>query len=103
MLACVFSNSAERGKGMMGWFYGSKLHLTINDKSGILAATVTVGNVDDRNPIAEITPKLWGGLYGDKGYISKKLTEKLAGNDINFATGVLKMKSKAMRVIISQC
>ena len=32
-----------------------------------------------------------GDLYGDKGYISKKLTEELADNDISFVTGVRKI------------
>ena len=66
---------------------------------GILAVKITAGNVDDRNPIAEMTQDLWGDLYGDKGYISKKLTEELADNDINFVTGVRKnMKTKVMKV-----
>lgn len=95
----VFSNSAARGKGTMGWFYGFKLHLIINDEGGILAVKITAGHVDDRNPIAEMTQDLWGDLYGDKGYISKKLTEELADNDINFVTGVRKnMKAKVMKV-----
>ena len=83
----------------MGWFYGFKLHLIINDEGGILAVKITAGHVDDRNPIAEMTQDLWGDLYGDKGYISKKLTEELADNDINFVTGVRKnMKTKVMKV-----
>ena len=46
-----------------------------------------------------MTQDLWGDLYGDKGYISKKLTEELADNDINFVTGVRKnMKTKVMKV-----
>lgn len=33
----------------MGWFYGFKLHLIINDEGGILAVKITAGNVDNRN------------------------------------------------------
>ena len=33
----VFSSVAERGKGTMGWFYGFKLHLIMNDEGGLLA------------------------------------------------------------------
>ena len=32
----VFKNLAERGKSTMGWFYGFKLHIVINDKGEIL-------------------------------------------------------------------
>uniref|UniRef100_UPI00374346F2 transposase n=1 Tax=Candidatus Enterovibrio escicola TaxID=1927127 RepID=UPI00374346F2 len=27
----VFKGTAKRGKGIMGWFFGLKLHLIIND------------------------------------------------------------------------
>ena len=67
----VFSDFAERGKRTMGLFYGFKLHLIINDEGGILAVKVTTGNVDDRKPIHEMAQDLWGGLYGDIGYVSK--------------------------------
>lgn len=56
----VFSDCAERGKGTMGWFYGFKLHLIINDEGGILAVKITTGNVDDRKPIPEMAQDLWG-------------------------------------------
>ncbi len=32
----------------MGWFFGFKLHLIINDKGEILNFMFTPGNVDDR-------------------------------------------------------
>jgi hypothetical protein len=73
----VFRNLAARGKSTMGWFYGFKLHLIINEKVEILAARVTPGNVDDCKPILEMTKFITGKLFADKGYISKELTEKL--------------------------
>jgi len=95
----VFDGVAERGHGSMGWFYGFKLHLIINDEGGLLSVKVTTGNIDDRQPVAEMCTDLWGTLYGDKGYISKKLTEELAEQDIHFVTGKRKnMKPKAMKV-----
>lgn len=42
---------AERGKCSMGWFFGFKLHLIINDKGEILNFMFTPGNVDDRQPL----------------------------------------------------
>lgn len=42
---------------------------------------------------------LWGDLYGDKGYVSKTLTQELVDNDVNFVTGVRKnMKATVMKV-----
>jgi hypothetical protein len=33
----------------MGWFFGFKQHLIINDKGEILSFYLSKGNVDDRN------------------------------------------------------
>jgi hypothetical protein len=46
-----------------------------------------------------MTQDLWGDLYGDKGYLSKDLTQELADNDINFVTGIRKnMKARVIKV-----
>ena len=45
----TFKGIAARGKSTMGWFYGFKLHLVINDKGEILSFYLSKGNVDDRN------------------------------------------------------
>lgn len=71
----------------MGWFYGFKLHLVINDEGGLLSVKVTTGNVDGRIPVAEMCENLWGTLYGGKGYISKKFTDELSEQGIHFVTG----------------
>ncbi len=34
----------------MGYFYGFKLHLVINDQVELLNLIITQGNVDDREP-----------------------------------------------------
>ena len=93
----VFEDIARIGKTTSGWFYGFKLHLTINDKGEILSFFLTPGNTDDRNEkvIAALTKNIFGKLFGDKGYISKKLVEKLLQNNIQLITGIRKnMKSK---------
>jgi hypothetical protein len=61
----------------MGWFYGFKLPLVINDRGERLAFRLTSGNVDDRRPVPPRTKKLSGKLFGDKGYISKRLVQTL--------------------------
>ena len=83
----VFDGVAERGKGTMGWFYGFKLHLIMNDEGGLLAVKVTQGNVDDRKPVADMAGNVTGKLYGDKGYVSANLKAELAEQGIDFITG----------------
>jgi len=73
----VFAGVAQRGKGSMGWFYGLKLHLIINDRGEILACQVTPGNVDDRKPVPSLCKGLFEKLIGDRGYLSQALFEQL--------------------------
>ena len=81
----------------MGWFYGFKLHLLINHVGEIISLKITPGNTNDRTPIPELCKNLCGKLYADKGYIGKKLSEKLAEIDVDLVTTVRKnMKAKAM-------
>ena len=73
----VFAQVAQRGKGSMGWFYGFKLHLVVNDCGELLACQITPGNVDDREPVPALSRRLFGKLIADRGYISKALFEQL--------------------------
>ena len=84
----VFKGIAERGQCSIGWFYGFKLHLVINDKGEILSFYLTKGNVDDRNIklMTSMTEKIFGKLVGDKGYISRALSDLLWGNGIQLVT-----------------
>lgn len=95
----VFENIAEIGKSTMGWFFGFKLHLTINDQGDILSFCITPGNVDDRDEkvINHLTKELFGKLFGDKGYISQNLFDKLWEEDIHLVTGIRRnMKNRLM-------
>lgn len=73
----VFAGFAERGKTSTGWFFGFKLHLVINDRGELLNVQLTPGNVDDRKPVPRLVRKLFGKVFGDKGYVSKPLYELL--------------------------
>jgi len=73
----VFEGMAQRGTTTMGWFYGFKLHIVINHKGEIMAVRITSGNRDDCAPVLAMVKNLQGKLFGDKGYISKKLCQKL--------------------------
>ncbi|PCS23731.1 Mobile element protein [Candidatus Enterovibrio escicola] len=42
----------------MGWFYGFKLYLIINDQGGIISVKVTTANVDNKRPVSERVNKL---------------------------------------------
>lgn len=84
----VFNQVARRGKTSMGWFYGFKLHLVVNDRGELLAFRMTPGNVDDREPVPELTQGLTGKLVGDRGYISQKLFNELWERGLQLITKI---------------
>ena len=86
----VFEGLAARGKSTIGWFYGFKLHLVINDCGELLGVRLTPGNIDDRKPVPAITRSLTGKLYGDKGYISQVLFEELFDRGLQLVTTIRK-------------
>lgn len=95
----VFDGLAAIGKNSMGWFYGFKLHLVINDRGGLLGFMLTAGNVDDRKPVPTLTQGLWGKLFGDKGYISKRLFGQLFDRGLKLITQIRSnMKNQLMDV-----
>jgi hypothetical protein len=73
----VFQGLAARGKTSMGWFFGFKLHLIFNDRGELLNLALTPGNTDDRKPVPDLVKALFGKLFGDKGYLSQLLFERL--------------------------
>ena len=73
----VFAGRAARGKTSTGWFYGFELHLVVNDRGELVAFCLTPGNVDDRKPVPRLARRLFGKLFGDKGYLSQPLAEQL--------------------------
>jgi len=95
----VFEGIATRGKSTMGFFFGFKLHIIINDKSEIIDFVITPANTDDREPLKNqsFINNLYGKIYADKGYISSQLVENLFINGIHLITGIRnKMKNKLM-------
>ncbi len=49
----------------------------VNDVGELLAVHLTPGNTDDRKPLEGMTENLFGKLFGDKGYLSQAIFEKL--------------------------
>lgn len=95
----TFQGLATKGQCSMGWFFGFKLHIVINDKGEILDFLFTQANVDDREPLKNknFHDKIFGKLFGDKGYISKNLFEELFIDGIHLVTKIRKnMKNSLM-------
>ena len=84
----VFDGFAERGKTTMGWFYGFKVHLIINHDGEIVAFALTPGNVDDRKPLPNMIQRIFGKLFGDKGYLSQLLRDDLRVMGIDLITSI---------------
>ena len=91
----VFEGLAAIGKTSMGWFHGFKLHLVINHHGDLLAFAFTTGGGVDRQPVESMTQNLWGKLFGDKGYISQALFDRLYQRGVKLITHIRKnMKNK---------
>lgn len=86
----VFKDIATTGKSTMGWFYGFKLHIVVNDKGELLDFIITQANVDDRTPIKQdnFLKRVFGSLYADKGYLSKELATLLFDQGLHLVTGI---------------
>ena len=91
---------AKKSKSTMGWFFGFKLHLLINDQGEIMAFKVTTGTTDDRIPVDKMTQGLTGKLFGDRGYISQELFDKLYQRGLQLVTRIKKsMKNKLILLV----
>ena len=95
----VFKGMAKVGRSTVGWFFGFKLHLIINDKGEILSFYLSQGNTSDSNAkiITRMTKEIFGKVFGDKGYIGKALADLLFGDGVQLITAVRRnMKQKAL-------
>ena len=86
------SGWVAKGKCTMGWFYGFKLHIVINDRGEIIQWALTPRNADDREPLKnkDFTQRLFGKIFADRGYISLELFENLFVDDIHLVTKIKK-------------
>ena len=95
----VFAGSATRGKSSMGWFFGFKLHLMVNDEGELVAFRVTTGEVNDQVPVGRMARGLWGQLFGDRGYISRALHKMLWAQGLALITLLRRnMKPRLLRL-----
>ena len=91
----VFKEIAEYGHTSVGWFFGLKIHLVINNLGELIAFKITKGNVHDGTAAKSLLSSLKGLAFGDKGYIGKKLFDELFKNGLKLITRKRKnMKDK---------
>jgi hypothetical protein len=84
----------------MGWCYGFKLHLLINDVGELVACRLTTANVDDRVPVPALVAKVTGKVFGDRGYISHALFATLFTQGVRLITKLRKdMKNKLLPIM----
>lgn len=74
----------------MGWFFGFKLHLIINDKGEIFNFMLTSRDMDDREPLKQgkFLENIKRKLCANKGYIGHTLFDNLFFNGIQLVTKV---------------
>jgi len=95
----VFHGLATRGMGSMGWFYGFKLHLIVNERGELTSFMVTPGNTPDSNveTVTKLASRMHGKLFGDRGYISSDLFTALWSQGVHLVTGIRRnMKNKLL-------
>lgn len=74
----------------MGWFYGFKLNIIINDRGEILNFAIIQANVDEREPLKNerFLKAVFGKLFAEKRYIPEQLVKILFFTDIHLATSI---------------
>lgn len=82
----TFKEIAKYGHTSIGWFFGLKLHIVINNCGELMAFKITKGNVNDSSASESVLKSLQGMAFGDKGYISKKLFSKLMEKGLKLIT-----------------
>lgn len=95
----VFQDLAGRGQTSVGWFYGFKLHLVVNEWGELIAFDLTAGNVHDIHMLGQLDDTFWGKLIGDKGYLSQPKTVSLAQRGIALVTSIRRNMKQLMMTL----
>jgi hypothetical protein len=91
----TFRGISEYGRTSVDWFFGLKLHIVINHQGQLINFKITKGARSDCKEVETLVSSLQGLLFGDKGYISKKLFHTLFSNGLKLITRQRKnMKQK---------
>ena len=98
----VFQGVAARGKTSVGWFFGFKVHITVDPAGNILNLYFTPGNIADNNEqvLKKLTANMFGKIFGDKGYLlNPELFRQLYENSVQFVTKIRSnMQNKLMNL-----
>jgi len=86
------------GRGSMGWSFGFKLHLVVNDCGDLLGCYLTPAHRHDVKALPKLAKRLFGKLFGDKGYLSQTLFEQLLQQGVHLIT---KLKSNMKNRLMS--
>lgn len=93
----VFVGLAGRGRGSMGWCFGFKLHLVVNDRGELLGCCLTPAQRHDVKLLPKLAQRLFGKLFGDKGYLSQPMFEQLLQHGVQLITKLkTNMKNRLM-------
>lgn len=82
----TFEEIAHYGRTSVGWFFGLKLHLVINNCGELIAFKMTTGKQNDAKAGESMMQKLQGLMFGDKGYIGKELFSRLLEKGLKLIT-----------------
>jgi hypothetical protein len=82
----------------MGWCFGFKLHLVVNDGGELLECCLPPANRHNVKLLPKLSQPLFGKLFGDKGYLSQPTFEQLFQNGVQLIT---KLKSTMKNRLMS--
>jgi hypothetical protein len=92
----VAKNIATKSKTTMGWFYGFRLHIIVNELLHILNFKITTATVDERVALEMMWKDIFGMIIADAGYIGKEWADKARDLGKNLFAAVRKNMRKIM-------
>ncbi len=87
----TFNGEAQRGRSSIGWFYGFKLHLVIDDRGELISFFITPGNVDDRKGLRKM-------MKYSKSRICKLQNQRQCIKELRASEGVIILRASAIAV-----
>jgi hypothetical protein len=75
----TFKGTAAKGKSIVVRFSGFRLHAVINGRGEIADFLISRAHADNRDPLKNksVHRRIFGKIFGDRGYIPRDLFEKL--------------------------
>lgn len=94
----TFDTIADYGHTSVGWFFGLKLHLVINNRGELIAFKMTRASCHDSREALPLLKNLQGLAFGDKGYLGKKLCQVLFDSGLKLITRKRKNMKEALKL-----